>query len=114
MRLTYGVESPDERKKKGKDAEGTVQVRARRNRDYVSVIVEDDGAGLMLIVSVRKQSIVTCSPEQANQLPMNSALNCYSARILHSRMKSRRLLAGVGMDVVYTTIQAVDGEHRSA
>jgi len=109
--VDHGVESPDERKKKGKDAEGTVQVRARRNRDYVSVIVEDDGAGINAD-RVREEAVNRdlFTREQANQLSDEQCFELlfrpgFSTKDEVTETSGR----GVGMDVVYTTIQAVDG-----
>ena len=44
--LDHGLESPEERKKVGKPATGTLKLSARHEGNRVMIYVEDDGKGL--------------------------------------------------------------------
>ncbi len=44
--LDHGIESPEERRKAGKPAEGTLKLRAEGESRSVSLVVEDDGRGI--------------------------------------------------------------------
>ncbi|MFH1798870.1 MAG: chemotaxis protein CheA, partial [Candidatus Omnitrophota bacterium] len=46
--IDHGIETPAERKKKGKPAMGAIRLSARRDRDFSIIEVSDDGAGIDL------------------------------------------------------------------
>jgi two-component system chemotaxis sensor kinase CheA len=44
--VDHGIETPADREKKGKNAQGSLQVTVRNNRDHVMVEIRDDGKGI--------------------------------------------------------------------
>lgn len=44
--VDHGIDSPEEREKLGKPRRGSIRLQARRDRNYVSIEVSDDGQGV--------------------------------------------------------------------
>jgi two-component system chemotaxis sensor kinase CheA len=44
--VDHGIDNPDERERKGKPRRGSIKLLARRDRNYVSIEVSDDGQGI--------------------------------------------------------------------
>lgn len=44
--VTYGIEPPEERREKGKDPSGTIQIRAFHEAGQVNILISDDGRGM--------------------------------------------------------------------
>jgi len=109
--VDHGVETPDEREKKGKPAKGTVHLIAERKRNHVLIMVKDDGNGIdpqkMRETAVKKglrteQEVQSLSDQQALQLIFLPGLS--SAKKI-TNISGR----GVGMDVVKSTIEKLNG-----
>lgn len=109
--VDHGIETPEERKKKGKTASGTVGLIAERKRNHVLIKVTDDGKGIdpekMKEVAVKKglktdQEVQGLSEQQALQLIFLPGLS--SAEKI-TDVSGR----GVGMDVVKSTIEKLNG-----
>jgi len=106
--LDHGIESPEQRRKAGKPAAGTITLRASHQGGSISVEVEDDGAGLDrtgIIKAAKKRGIAvdsSLSDHQVYQLIFESGLSTNSeVNSLSGR--------GVGMDVVRRKVQALRG-----
>lgn len=109
--LDHGIESPEERRKKGKPEEGTVQLRAYHSGNYVFIEIEDDGAGInreKVLAKALQKGVVTqetarsLTDKQINELILASG---FSTADVISDVSGR----GVGLDVVKTTIEALGG-----
>jgi len=110
--VDHGIESPDERAAAGKDEEGQVTLRAYRARDTVYVEVEDDGRGLdpddLRETAVEKglyteAEVERVSDQAAHELVFQPG---FSTTEEVTDVSGR----GVGMDVVATTVEDLDGE----
>lgn len=109
--IDHGIESPAERLRKGKSADGTVLVKAEHEGDRISVFVEDDGAGLNEEKIVRKaleKGII--HQKQAEQLTKREIHQLifspgFSTADSISDLSGR----GVGMDVVKSNIARLSG-----
>ena len=109
--VDHGVESPEERRQKGKPEEGTVQLRAYHSGNYVFIEIEDDGAGInreKVLAKAIQKGIV--SQEQASSLTDNQVAELilapgFSTADVISDISGR----GVGLDVVKTTIESLGG-----
>lgn len=110
--LDHGVELPEERTKKGKTPVGTVILRARHEGNYVFIEVEDDGEGIdtarVLSRAVEKGFINT---KQAEQMTRDDAVDLlftsgFSTSLNVTDVSGR----GVGLDVVKTKIESLNGE----
>jgi two-component system chemotaxis sensor kinase CheA len=109
--VDHGIEPPEERETADKDPEGTVVLRARRQRDQVVIEVEDDGRGLdpdRLREEAVEQGFL--SREAAEELSDEEIYDLvfepgFSTTEDVSDVSGR----GVGMDVVSTTVGSVGG-----
>lgn len=109
--IDHGIETSDERKNQGKSKSGLLKIRASRERDYVSITVEDDGKGIdteKVKNSAIKKGII--SGEEADKMSNSEILDIifrpgFSTAEKVSKVSGR----GVGMDVVLSGIGAVGG-----
>ncbi len=109
--VDHGIETPEEREKKGKPSAGTVQLIAERKRNHVLIKVTDDGKGInpdkIKETAVKKglkmqQEVQSMTDQQALQLIFLPGLS--SAEKI-TNISGR----GVGMDVVKSTIEKLNG-----
>jgi two-component system chemotaxis sensor kinase CheA len=109
--VDHGVELPDERLNAGKPAKSIVRLEARQEGDHIVLIIADDGRG-MSAERIRAKAIEKkiISEEEANTLDERQSLNLiflpgFSTMAQASAVSGR----GVGMDVVKTNIQKLNG-----
>jgi len=109
--VDHGVETPEERAAAGKPPKSVVRLEARQEGDHIVLIVADDGKGMsaerIRALAVEKRLI---SEEEANTLDERQSLNLiflpgFSTKTQISDVSGR----GVGMDVVKTNIQKLNG-----
>ena len=109
--VDHGIESPEVRKAKGKNEEGTVVLRAFHSGNHVFIEIEDDGAGIsrekVLNKAISKgiiteQSAAGFTDKQAYELILSSG---FSTAEKISDISGR----GVGLDVVKNTIESLGG-----
>ncbi len=109
--IDHGIESPDERLKKGKSEHGTIKLEAYHSGNHVFIEIEDDGAGINK-EKVLKKAIANgvvndsqselLSDQQIFELIMASG---FSTADTVSDISGR----GVGLDVVKNTIESLGG-----
>ncbi|MDE2442521.1 MAG: chemotaxis protein CheA, partial [Betaproteobacteria bacterium] len=109
--VDHGVEMPAERQAAGKPAKSLVRLEARQEGDHIVLIIADDGKG-MSAERIRAKAIEKglISEEEANTLDERQSLNLiflpgFSTKTQISDVSGR----GVGMDVVKTNIQKLNG-----
>ncbi|MFK5602847.1 ATP-binding protein [Haloferax volcanii] len=109
--VDHGIEAPDVREANGKSRTGTIRLSARRQHDTVIVTVEDDGSGIDAD-AVREKAIDkgVATREELDQMP-DSEVYDY---IFHPGFSTNDEITdvsgrGVGMDVVKTTVESLDG-----
>ena len=109
--VDHGVESPEERLASGKPAKSVVRLEARQEGDHIVLIVADDGRG-MSPERIRAKAVEKglLREEDANTLDDRQSLNLiflpgFSTMAQASSVSGR----GVGMDVVKTNIQKLNG-----
>jgi two-component system chemotaxis sensor kinase CheA len=110
--LDHGLESPQQRLLLGKSRQGRLYLRARHEGNNVFIEVEDDGAGINT-GKVRARAVENgllgkleaeqLSDEAANMLIFESG---FSTADIVTDISGR----GVGMDVVKSKIEAMNGE----
>ncbi|NTU59467.1 MAG: chemotaxis protein CheA [Deltaproteobacteria bacterium] len=107
----HGVEAPDVRVKAGKPREGRIRLSARHEGNHIVVSVEDDGKGMDPEVLKRKaleKGIIT--PAEAASMSVRDALHLIFAPGFSTAAQVTSVSGrGVGMDVVKTNIQQVNG-----
>ncbi|MDR2679125.1 MAG: chemotaxis protein CheA [Zoogloeaceae bacterium] len=109
--VDHGVESPAERAAAGKPAKSLVRLEARQEGDHIVLIVADDGKGMSaerLRAKAVEKGLIT--EEEANTLDDRQSFNLillpgFSTKTEISDVSGR----GVGMDVVKTNIQKLNG-----
>jgi two-component system chemotaxis sensor kinase CheA len=109
--VDHGVESPQERRAAGKPEKSQVRLEARQEGDHIVLIVADDGHG-MNAEKLRAKALAKglISDEEANTMDERQSLNLvflpgFSTKDVASDVSGR----GVGMDVVRTNIQKLNG-----
>ncbi len=109
--VDHGVEMPAERQAAGKPAKSLVRLEARQEGDHIVLIIADDGKG-MSAERIRAKAVEKglISEEEANTLDERQSLNLiflpgFSTKTQISDVSGR----GVGMDVVKTNIQKLNG-----
>lgn len=110
--IDHGIERPETRKQKGKSPEGTILLRAYQKGSEIIIEVEDDGAGIDTDVIVEKaieRGIVT--PDEARQMEERDRLNLiFQPGFSTSEQVTDISGRGVGMDVVRSVVEALDGQ----
>jgi two-component system chemotaxis sensor kinase CheA len=109
--VDHGIEPPDEREAAGKPREGRIELRATRERDHVTIEVEDDGRGLDADRLRRKavsEGVIT--EAEAEEMPDSAAHDLVFHPGLSTNDEVTDLSGrGVGMDVVNRTVEQLDG-----
>lgn len=107
----HGVETPEERTKKGKNPKGKITVRADHEGNHIAISIADDGKGIdpdkIKAKAVEKGLITT---EQAEEMSKREILNLIFAPGFSTAEKVSAVSGrGVGMDVVKTNITKLKG-----
>ncbi|RQG99145.1 chemotaxis protein CheA [Natrarchaeobius oligotrophus] len=109
--VDHGIEPPEERERKGKPREGTIKLIGERDRDRVSVTVQDDGRGLE-VEEIREKAIDqgVITEEEGRVLDDSEVYDL----IFHPGFSTTEEVTevsgrGVGMDVVNQVVRGVDG-----
>ncbi|MBH1653794.1 chemotaxis protein CheA [Stenotrophomonas maltophilia] len=110
--IDHGVEMPDLREAQGKPRMGHVRLSAQQEGDYVSIEVQDDGAGIdpeKLRAKAREKGLI--DPEAAARLSSEECLHLvflpgFSTKAQVTDISGR----GVGMDVVQSRIRELSGQ----
>lgn len=110
--VDHGLESPQEREKNGKSPVGVVILRARHEGNNVFIEVEDDGSGIesqkVLQRAVEKDFITA---RQAEQMTRDETIDLlFSSGFSTSANVTDVSGRGVGLDVVKTKIESLNGE----
>ena len=109
--LDHGIETPDVRESKGKPRKGTVVLEARQEGDHIIVQVSDDGAGIdphkIAKTAVHKGLVPA---DRARSMSRREILDLiflpgFSTAEKVSDVSGR----GVGMDVVRTNLEKLNG-----
>ena len=110
--VDHGIETPEERRAAGKPETGTVTVTAWNQETYIYLSVQDDGKGIDTATLRRKvvekglmsrEAAEAASEEQAVQWIFMAGLS--TAKVISD--DSGR---GVGMDIVRTNIERLNGQ----
>lgn len=109
--IDHGIENSEIRKKLGKPERGTLRVTALPDDSNVIITVEDDGAGIdaqEIKQSAIKKQIVT--EEEAEKMTEQQLINL----IFHTGFSTSQKVSdvsghGVGMDIVRTYIEKLNG-----
>ncbi len=109
--LDHGLEPPDERRRKGKLQQGSIELRAARTRNRVEVTVRDDGRGIDA-ESVRRRAVELglFKEDESRRLGPSEIFACLFRPGFTTRTEASSLSGrGVGMDVVKSKVESLGG-----
>ena len=109
--LDHGLETPDVRRAAGKPASGTLRIRAGQEGDQVLIEIIDDGKGIDPAVIKRKAYEKGVIDEATlERISDRDAVNLvFAAGFSTAEVVSDLSGRGVGMDVVRTAVEKVNG-----
>jgi len=109
--VDHGIEPPDERIRKGKEAKGLIVLKAYHAAGQVVIEISDDGKGLdgnMLAETAINKGLIT--PEQAKAMSEKERINLILLPGFSTAKKVTDVSGrGVGMDVVKTNLDQLGG-----
>jgi chemosensory pili system protein ChpA (sensor histidine kinase/response regulator) len=107
--IAHGIETPAERRKAGKPAEGSVHIQVAREATEVVIRVSDDGRGLAR-AAIRKRGIERGLLRAETKPTDNQLLSLITQPGFSTASKVTQLAGrGVGMDVVANEIKQLGG-----
>jgi len=110
--LDHGIETPEERKKAGKDPSGNLLIGAFREKDSVIINIKDDGRGMdcdkIKEIAIKRGVI---KKDRANMMSDRDILML----VCHSGLSTAKTVTevsgrGVGMDAVKNVIDSLSGK----
>jgi two-component system chemotaxis sensor kinase CheA len=109
--VDHGIDSPETREKMGKPRRGSIKLQARRDRNYVSIEVSDDGQGVdankIFSMAVERGLI---SPEERVSVSEEDTLRFLSTAGFSSAEEIDGVSGrGVGLDVVKNKVESLGG-----
>jgi two-component system chemotaxis sensor kinase CheA len=109
--LDHGLETPEVRRACGKPEIGTITIRAAQEADRVVIEITDDGKGIDPAIIKRKAYEKGLIDEAAlERIDNREAVNLiFAAGLSTSEVVSDLSGRGVGMDVVRTAVQKING-----
>jgi len=109
--IDHGIEPPEERKKLGKPEEGTIWLRAYNEGNMIVIEIKDDGRGMdpnKLKQKAIEKGIIT--PQEAENMSDKEAFMLIFRPGFSTADKVTNISGrGVGMDVVKTNIEKLNG-----
>ncbi len=107
--IDHGIETPEERKKKGKNEFGTIILKAYQKGNHVVIEIRDDGSGIDT-GRVRKKAVekgLIAGDAELTEKEMIDFIFTpgFSTKDMVSELSGR----GVGMDVVKSTLSTLGG-----
>jgi two-component system chemotaxis sensor kinase CheA len=107
----HGIESPDERARRGKPPHGTVSLKAYHEGGQVNIEIADDGAGIDL-ARVKQKAIEKSllQADQAARMSEREALHLIFLPGLSTAQTVTNISGrGVGLDVVKANVERIGG-----
>jgi len=109
--VDHGIESPEERLRKGKEARGTIVLKAYHAAGQVVIEISDDGRGIdgdLLATTAVAKGMITA--EQAKVMSVKERINLILLPGFSTAAKVTEVSGrGVGMDVVKTNLDQLGG-----
>jgi two-component system, chemotaxis family, sensor kinase CheA len=110
--LDHGVETPEERKAKGKEPKGHISLKAYSEGNQVVIEIFDDGKGISVanvMKKVREKGLM--DEAELNAMSRKDAMNLIFIAGLSTAQKVTSVSGrGVGMDVVRKNVEKMNGQ----
>jgi two-component system chemotaxis sensor kinase CheA len=109
--LDHGIESAEDRAKKGKKEKGILRISASQESGNIIISIYDDGAGINVdrVVSKALENGVIDSEQEAKMSHEDKLMLVFAAGLSTAEKLSDVSGRGVGMDVVMTNITSLGG-----
>ncbi len=109
--IDHGIETPDQRKVAGKPKKATIRLAAAHEQSYIAITVEDDGGGINgAALKEKAVSNGVISPDAAARMDDHEAVDLIFEAGLSTAEKITDVSGrGVGMDIVKSHIEALNG-----
>ncbi len=109
--IDHGIETPQDRKKAGKDETGTINLSAEQEGNNILIKIEDDGKGLDIDLIAQKAVDKNLIPkEKVKELSKQDIYNLIFLPGFSTAEKVTNISGrGVGMDVVKTNVNKLRG-----
>lgn len=107
--IDHGIETPEERKKAGKPELGTIRLRAARTKNFASIEISDDGAGIDVeeVKNIALKRGVLSGQETGQQI-LDSIFFGMSTTKEVTKISGR----GLGLKIVKKRIESIGGSVR--
>jgi two-component system chemotaxis sensor kinase CheA len=109
--IDHGIEKPEDREKTGKGKVGTIKLIATREKNFVTICVEDDGKGVD--PEVIKRKAVEKGLMDAKKAQTLTQEECVALLFMPGFSTAQKVTAvsgrGVGMDIVKTKTESLGG-----
>ena len=112
--VVHGIEAPEDRVAAGKPAEGAIDIRLTQELNDVSVVFQDDGAGLNLNRLREKAKAQGLVPQEAELSDAEAAQLVFAEGLSTAAEVTSLAGRGVGMDVVRNDVVALGGRVETA
>lgn len=107
--IDHGIESPSERAKLGKPADGSLKIKASRRAKHIIIEISDDGRGID-IEAVRRKAIQMNIISERDRLSPQETMKLITRSGFSTAAKVTQVSGrGVGMDIVATTVESLGG-----
>lgn len=108
--MVHGIESPEERKAKGKQEEGIIRVKIIREKNFLEVSVFDDGRGLDFERIRQKAKEKGWLKEEQSLTPQEMVKFIFMKGFSTAETLSYEAGRGIGMDIIYTWVTKQGGK----
>lgn len=109
--LDHGVETPEERLKQGKAAQGKVLLKASHEENHIVIRIQDDGKGIdterLKQSAIKKQQITKAEAERMTEKDVLFLL--FKSGVSTAEKVTEISGRGVGMDIVRSHIEKLSG-----
>jgi two-component system chemotaxis sensor kinase CheA len=109
--VDHGIESPEDRRSRGKPRRGAVEVHIASSDDAIEVAIRDDGAGVD-VERLRKQAVTAgvVSAEEAAAMPVPKLIELVFVPGVTVRESASPISGrGIGLDAVRASVERVRG-----
>lgn len=109
--VDHGLETPDERRKAGKEPKGTVIIEAKHEGEEIWISIRDDGRGMSREKIIKKGIERGIVKEDGSEMTDREVFNLIFAPGFSTAEKITDVSGrGVGMDVVRRNIEKIKGK----
>jgi chemotaxis protein histidine kinase CheA/ActR/RegA family two-component response regulator len=108
--VAHGIESPEERKKTGKNIKGTITVNAKRKGNDITIKITDDGRGIDFD-KIRKKAIRLGYFDSNEEISEQECLNLIFSPGFSTTDKADHTSGrGIGLDIVKESLSKIGGK----